>query len=222
MQRWESFHVDGRHCGALYRLITPERLLTRIAFPLGEDEAYLVESSILRDGLSWQSLMYWQQPGDVHVSAKRGAHSEQSMPGYGEFLLLESMIAHKQAHLDFEAVIDSAPENPSTTAWMELMGPDEVPSLDGRYGQGHRIDVRIADTVTSSHWVENNRIVASDWNGAHSFLRESADEALQGIDQVLIKFLHEGPGFLPDDPSVLPARLPEVFDSGTPRHLEER
>lgn len=222
MQRWESFHVDGRHCGALYRLVTPGRLLTRIAFPLDEDEAYLVESNIVRDGLTWQSLTYWQQPGDVHVSAKRGGHTEQSMPGYGEFLLLESMIAHGQMDLDFEAIIDSAPEGPSTTAWLELMGPEDVPSLDGRSEQGHRIDVRIADAVTSSHWVENNRIVASDWKGAQSFLRESADDALLGVDQALIRFLENGPNTLREDPSAVPTRSPGFSDLGAARHLEER
>ncbi len=205
VQRWESFHLDGRHCGALFRDITPERLLTRVAFPLDEDEAYLVESVIVRDGSSWQALTFWQQLGDVHVTAQRGAHEGLSMPGYGEFLLLETMIADGIEQLDFEAIIDSAPEGPSATAWMQWMGTDEVPSLDGRSLQGHRIDVRIADAVTSSHWVVNHQIVASDWNGAQSFLRESADDALEGIAYGLVAFLREGP-------SALPAQAVEASD----------
>ncbi len=197
VQRWESFHIDGRHCGAIFRDVTLERLLTRVAFPLDEDEAYLVESSIVRDGSSWQSLTFWQQWGDVRVTAQRGAHTELSMPGYGEFLLLESMITEGQTRLDFEAIIDSAPVGPSATAWMELMGPDEIPSLDGRSERGHRIDVRIADAVTSSHWVKDSRIVASDWHGALSFLQKSADDALLGVDQGLVAFLRGGRSALP-------------------------
>lgn len=207
VQRWESFHVNGSHCGALFREITPERLLTRVAFPLDEDEAYLVESIIMRDGSSWRSLTYWQQLGDVQVSAGRTDQPHLSMPGYGEFLLLTSMMAEGLERLDFEAIIDSAPEGPTASAWMQLMGPDSVPSPDGDSRPADRVDVRIADAVTSSHWVIDDQIVASDWKGAHSFLCRSDVEALQGVDQALVDFLRGGPG-------ALPAHSSEVDDTG--------
>lgn len=192
MQRWESFHVDGLHCGALFREITPDRLLTRVAFPLGENENYLVESVITRDGLSWKSMSFWQQPGDVSVTSQRGHHNNESMPGYGEFLLIQHMIADGYECVDFQAIIDSAPEGPPAAARMQLLGIDNIPTEDASHRQGNRIDVTIADTVTSSHWLEKGQIVASDWKGACSFLRRSADEALNGVDEKLVDFLREG------------------------------
>lgn len=201
MQRWESFFIEGSHCGALFRDVTPERLLTRVAFPLDENEAYLVESVIHRDGASWRSLTYWQQLGDVHVSARRRDGTQLSMPGYGEYLVLTSMVAEGLERLDFEAIIDSAPEGPSANAWIQMMGPDAVPAFDGIARQGDRFDVRISDAVTSSHWVVDDHIVASDWKGALSFLAESEDAALLGVDQLLVDFLRSGPSALPDDSS---------------------
>lgn len=193
MQRWETFHLDGLHCGALFRDISPEQLLTRVAFRLDEDEVYAVESIIVRDGSSWKSMTYLQQPANIHVVAERGAHSEASMPGYGEFLLLTRLIASDSTSLDFEAVIDSVRNAPAVNASMRLMGPDVVRTPSGDDREGQRVDVTIGDAVTSSHWVFDGGVIASDWKGAWSYPIGSAEEALGGIDDRLRLFLLEGP-----------------------------
>lgn len=192
MQRWESFHLDGLHCGALFRDITPERLLTRVAFRLDENEVYAVESTIIREGASWRSMTYRQQPGDILVTADRGARSDASMPGYGEFLLLMRMLASNEASIDFEAVIDSVGEAPTTKASMRLMGPDVVRIPSGDERDAERVDITIGDAVTSSHWALDRDVIASDWKGAWSYPSGSAEEALEGIDKGLRLFLLHG------------------------------
>lgn len=192
MQRWESFHLDGHHCGALFRDISAEQLLTRVAFRLDEDEVYAVESIIVRDGASWKSMTYRQQPGDILIAADRGARSDASMPGYGEFLLLKRMLASNVASIDFEAVIDSVRDAPGTKASMRLMGPDVVWTPSGDERDAERVDITIGDAVTSSHWVLDGDVIASDWKGAWSYPSGSAEEALEGIDEILRLFLLEG------------------------------
>ncbi len=199
-ERWEDFSFGGAKHGALYRRYCGGVLTSRIAFT-EDDGTYRAESVIhfSDDGQSWVRSSFQSGHTTEAIGAPAKVDREaaglerNSLPSYGEVLLLLDMIASGSARADFLRLSDSEPtpdnQVPST---IEAVGEETVQLETGFHSLAMRLEVKERSKLVAIHWTVGGELVKSDWNGAESFLVAGADEALRGLDGDTATFLTRG------------------------------
>ncbi|MGG5751352.1 hypothetical protein ACQ3I4_01830 [Zafaria sp. Z1313] len=199
-ERWEAFHEPSGRVGALRRSLEAGVLTTRIAFGR-PPELYLAVSRIrLDDDGSWQ-LSRFHAPGTtgpVLLDRTGGGFGPESMPGYGEFLLVRRFVAGGAAELPYVQLADDVPGGDPVSA--VLRAAPSAPrrtsvAVDGLGLDGARAVERIqAGRTAARHWVRAGEMVASDWQGAVSVPvagapSDAAWASLEDLDDAAIEFL---------------------------------
>ncbi|WP_120002889.1 hypothetical protein [Nesterenkonia muleiensis] len=170
-------------------------LTTRIAFPLeGEAEAYRAESVVRfqDDGESWQHYTFRQEPGTVEASSVRTEDGlgEDTLPSYGEYLLLMDVIGSGAASEQYWRIQDSDPSAEPSLAEVRAAGIENVELPDGPQ-DCRRYDILESGARVGSHWATAAGLVRSDWNGPVSFY-QSKEAVLEGLDPMISEFLISG------------------------------
>ncbi|GAA4430306.1 hypothetical protein GCM10023169_33580 [Georgenia halophila] len=197
VERWESFHEGGHKIGGLWRLSEENDLFTRIGF--SADGAIVCAESVITftgDGRTWVSSTYREEPGGVHVNVVReeAGLGEDTIPTYGEHMLVLDMIATGDDRRHVTRLMDSEP-NDAETVSLTWAGPARSDLPEGP-GEARRLDVRAGARRVGSYWVVDDEIVKSDWGGAESY-PGTADDVIDGLDPAVAAFLVDGfdPGF---------------------------
>ncbi|MPV36149.1 hypothetical protein [Georgenia subflava] len=196
-ERWESFHQEGRKVGALWRRFDDGVLSSRIAFPLGDGQTYRAESVITfqADGASWASASYRQEPGDVASALARTAAGlgEDSLPSFGEFMLVLDLIASGGEAVEFQRLDDADPAARPARAVLTWQGTEKVGLADGPR-ECRRLDLLVDGERAGSHWADAGGVVKSEWAGAVSYPEATADDALAGLPPEIADFVRNGFG----------------------------
>jgi hypothetical protein len=206
MQRWEIFTIQGNRVGGLRREYADFVLSTRIAFRADpDDEAYLAESVIRfqDDGESWERFRFRQEPGGVDVDCVRldAGLPENSLPSYGDYMLLLDVISEREAGAPYgeatESYLRLQDSDPGTGIPAQIIAAD-TDVIDAGSGpvEAERLDVLQEGVVVGRHWVVDDVLVRSDWNGPIS-MRATADEVLADVERAdpeSARFLRDGFG----------------------------
>lgn len=170
-------------------------LTTRIAFSLdGESDIYRAESVIRfqDDGDSWRHYTFRQEPGAIEVGAVRtdDGFERNTLPSYGEFMLLIDMISSGASSEQYWRIRDSEPSATPASAEIRCVGIERVEVLDGPQ-DCRRYDVLSAGNQVGCHWASSDGLVRSDWNGPMSF-PQSKEVVLTDLDPIITEFLING------------------------------
>ncbi|WP_150460253.1 hypothetical protein [Nesterenkonia ebinurensis] len=170
-------------------------LTTRIAFPLEGDKEVFRTESVIRfqdDGESWQHYAYRQEPGAAEASSVRteDGFGENTLPSYGEYLLLMDVIGSGAASEQYWRIQDSDPSAKPSQAEVRAAGIENVELPDGPQ-DCRRYDILEAGARVGSHWATAAGLVRSDWNGPVSF-HQSKEVVLGGLDPTISEFLVSG------------------------------
>ncbi|TDE98871.1 hypothetical protein EXU48_01330 [Occultella glacieicola] len=200
MDRWETFH-SGRsgtleHDGAVHRLFDDLVLRTRIAFPIAGAE-YLRAESVVRfahGARTWETSTYRAEPEAVRAQVDRvsAGLDTDTMPSYGEFLLLADLIASGEPAVRYIRLEDSDPVDGADRATLERQRPERVTPPGGTPVEAQRYGVVVDREQIGTHWVVDGRVRMSDWNGPVSVHVDSAGAALVGLPEAVVTFLREG------------------------------
>lgn len=195
MQRWEVFTINDGKVGGLWREYADMTLRTRIVFLIeGEAEPYRAESVIRfqEDGNSWKHYIFQQEPGGVNVSSVRTDDrlGENTLPSYGEFMLLLDVIGSGAESEQYQRIQDSEPSAVPGEAEIRAAGIENV-ALPGGSQDCRRYEVQEGGKVVGTHWATAEGLVCSDWNGPISYPGPK-DEVLDGLRPEILSFLRNG------------------------------
>ncbi len=193
-ERWEGFYQGGRKVGLLWRRYTGPVLTSRICFPV--DGGHYRAESVIRfdDSGTWVSSAYRQRPGEVDVAVDRrtAGLDGHTLPSYGEFLMIQEMIASGAEQRSFGRLDDADPSatpSPATLRWRDT----ETVEVDGRPQPARRLELLVDSVAAGAHWEAGGRLVKSDWNGAHS--TPGMPQVVQdGLDATVVAFIRHGFG----------------------------
>ncbi|WP_154796328.1 hypothetical protein [Occultella kanbiaonis] len=203
MDRWETFRSGTASSpeapdGALHRTFDDLVLRTRVAFPLAGGAHYRAESVIrfAHGARTWESATFRSEPDGRHSNVDRvsAGLDADTMPSYGEFVLLADLIASGEPAVRYIRLDDSDPVGGADRATLERQGTETVTPPGGTPLEARRYGVVVDREQIGTHWVVEGRVELSDWNGATSVHVDSAATALAGLPDALLAFLREGFG----------------------------
>ncbi|MGO3151509.1 MAG: hypothetical protein ACTIJJ_02645 [Galactobacter sp.] len=204
MQRWEIVAINGNRVGGLWREFVDSTLTTRIGFRADPEQPNYLAQSVIRfqpDGEGWQRYRFRQDPGGVDVDCDRIAAGLplNSLPSYGEYMLLLDVISQREAGASYgeatQTYVRLQDSDPTMSRPARIVVADtDVIHVDGRQVEAERLEVLQEDVVVGRHWVAEDALVRSDWNGPVSW-RVSRDEVLgqvEGVSPEIARFLNDG------------------------------
>lgn len=213
MERWETMYFDGRRAGFLLRTVKDGVLTTRTAFggaragehPAGSAERFLSESAITlspEGGVrGWRSYSFQDSSAaqKVTVDRERAGLDADALPSYGEWLLLQDLVQQDRAEQTYVRLEESQAftgEWTPSPARILRRGVEPVQRPDGRALVADRVEVVTHGLVLSTHWVDGQDVVMSDWGGpAVSVPVPSLADAVEGMDDNMTVFAMRGFGF---------------------------
>jgi hypothetical protein len=201
MDRWETFHSGnsssrGAPDGALHRRFDDLVLRTRVAFPLAGGAYYRAESVIgfTHGARTWEFATYRSEPDRQRSNVDRVSSGldADTMPSYGEFVLLADLISSGEPAVRYIRLDDSDPVGGADRATLERQGTETITPPGGTALEARRYGVVVDRQQVGTHWVVDGRVEMSDWNGATSVHVDSAAQALAGLPDAVVAFLREG------------------------------
>ncbi|CAM3505010.1 hypothetical protein OCAE111667_13100 [Occultella aeris] len=201
MDRWETFHSGsasspGAPDGALHRLFDDLVLRTRVAYPLDGDTYYRAESVIrfAHGARTWEWATFRSEPDGQRSNVDRlgSGLDADTMPSYGEFVLLADLITSGEPAVRYIRLDDSDPVDGADRATLERQATETVTPPGGSPLEARRYGVVVDREQIGTHWVVDGRIELSDWNGATSVHVGSAAKALAALPDAVVTFLRNG------------------------------
>lgn len=178
----ESFHVAGTKVGALVRKLSPVGLetLNCLLVPDGPMVELRHVFECGEDVFEWTRFRYSDAAGTIQIGERRGTNvvvdgqvleavSDRVIPSYASWLLLQEMVEDGLRELEFHLINEGGSD------------PAMVPATLRSDGSAGTVLLLENDKPRNTFWVEDGRIVRSDWGGAESYAVDDVDTALDGL-----------------------------------------
>lgn len=180
---FESFFIGGKKVGGIVRLLEPTKLSTLTCFQIPDGPLIHLEHRFFFEGspLDWDRYTFHEYHSTKTTEFKR--KTGNAIPSYAAFLLLRKMIDKKLTRLDFEMLIDGDPVQAPKVATLQVEGAEEVTFPSGGKTIASRVPLYVDGKPGNAHWIANDEVIKSDWQGAESYRANDIDDVLDGLNQ---------------------------------------